>query len=165
MTRIQAIVIGFVGLVVALLAVHVWFPQRSGPIALTEVFEPYLIVLAILALPFFVRQRPPWAAVLATALVVIVLIRYVPVFVSTPQPELGPSIRVATWNMLADTGSPERALAGMRDIDADVVGIEDSCHRPPMRWRQIRDCWSGFRTSFLLRSGLCWVWACSVDIR
>lgn len=92
---------------------------------MTEVFEPYLTLLAILALALFVRQRPPVAAIVATVLVVTAVARYGPVLVSTPQPEFGQSIRVATWNMLADTGSPERALAGLRDIQADVVGIQE----------------------------------------
>lgn len=125
MTKVQVVAFAWVALVLGLIAVHIWFPQRSGTIALTEVFEPYLVVLAILALPVFVRQRPPLATIVAVVLVVTAVARYGPVLVSTPQPEFGPSVRVATWNMLADTGSPVRILAGLRDIQADVVGIQE----------------------------------------
>ena len=102
MSGVQRIAVGWVVIVVGLFGVHLFLPQRSGPIALSEVFEPYLIVLAILALPLFVRLRTPWSTALATVLVVTTFIRYLPVLVSTPQPELGTSIRVAAWNMLAE---------------------------------------------------------------
>src|SRR5687767_7647616 len=104
--------------VLSLVALHVVVPQRSGPLALTAVFEPYVVVSGLIAAPFaLIRPTRNRAALLAILLVVIVG-RYVPGWVSLPASG-PPRLTVATWNVFGGPNGAQRTVEGLLGIEAD----------------------------------------------
>ncbi len=116
----------WVAAVLVLLGVHMLLPQPAGVIALTEVLEPYIVLSALLALPFALRRRVGWRTLLASVLIVVVVIRYGAPLLSLPRSGAGgPTLSVATWNMLSADDAAGRAVAGVSGVDADLVAIQE----------------------------------------
>jgi vancomycin resistance protein VanJ len=117
--------IAYPAALVALTAVQLAAPQGDGPLALAQVFAPWLF-LPLLALlpPAALRRDRALAAALAAAAVAFA-VHVGPAFVpsgrSTPEPDAVP-VRVVSWNVLL-TNDPARVAATVRDLDADVVGL------------------------------------------
>jgi endonuclease/exonuclease/phosphatase (EEP) superfamily protein YafD len=110
---------------VVLTAVQLAAPQRDGPLALAQVFAPWLFLplLALLPLAALLRDRALVTA-LAAALVAFTVHlgpAFVPAGPSTPDPRAVP-VRVAFWNVLL-ANDPARVAATVRGLDADVVGL------------------------------------------
>ena len=112
-------------MVLGLLAVHVFAPQPSGVIALTEVFEPYIVLSALIAAPFAFRPRPRFATLVLALLLIATAGRYAPVWISLPQAVPSDALAVAAWNMEAGPDAGQRAIEGLANTDAAVVGIEE----------------------------------------
>jgi len=121
--RLGALV--WIALLLTLLGVHVLLPQRSGPIALTEVFEPYLVVTGLIASAFAFDAEPRIARPLVAILLVVAIGRYGPTFISVPSPELGAPLQVMAWNLEAGPDAGQRALAGVLKSDAGLIGLEE----------------------------------------
>lgn len=112
-------------LLLMLLGVHALLPQRSGPIALTEVFEPYLVVAGLIASAFAFGARPRSARPLVVILLVVVVVRYGPALISIPDPGPGATLQVMAWNLEAGPDAGQRALAGVLRSDAGLIGVEE----------------------------------------
>jgi len=116
-------------LVLALLAIHVFFPQRSGVLALTQVFEPYIVITGLIAAAFAVGIPGRWAKVLAVVLVVATVARYGPGFVSFPSAVAagseGITLKVSAWNVEGGADGAQRVVEGLEQLDADIVGVEE----------------------------------------
>jgi endonuclease/exonuclease/phosphatase family metal-dependent hydrolase len=109
-----------------LTAVHVLTPQRSGPLALTQVFAIHMFLLAILLVPF-ARDSSARLLRLGLALLLVVgVARFGPEWVSVPPgDEPGTPIEVMAWNL--EFGSEAgrdlaRVLAATR---ADIVILQE----------------------------------------
>jgi len=112
--------------ILGLLAIHLVAPQRTGTLALTLIAEPYLALVALLAVPVALRRWPRWPLVVAATLIVFSVLRYGPTLVSLPAPAVsGDSLAVVTWNILADGSGTPRLLGGLARVEADLVGIEE----------------------------------------
>lgn len=112
---------------VALLILVTWLvPPHSGPLALAQILVPHL---ALLALPFavaaaFLRSRRLALAVLAVA--VLAGARLAGEWVSAPVAASdGSPLDVTTWNLQANSRSPQSAVASLLAQDAEVVALQE----------------------------------------
>ena len=92
---------------------------------MVAVFEPYLVLVGLIAAVLVARSPAPSGRILAVALVAVALLRYVPSWVSFPEQPPADVIRVSTWNMHARDGAAERALEGIADSTAQIMAIEE----------------------------------------
>ncbi len=110
--------------ILVLLAVHVVVPQRAGTLALTQILEPYIVLSALIVAPFALIRPRLTGAVVAGILVVTVLVRYGPGWISLP-PAGEPRLSVATWNIEWGPRGAERVAQGLENVTADLVGLEE----------------------------------------
>lgn len=105
-----------------------FFPQREGPLAMAEVFAPYLFLPLILVLPFgFMRG----AFVLRLALLacaVVYIVRFLPVVsFSTPQPDpKAVQIEVMSWNLYKDQVPHDVIRDILSTKPADLVAFQEA---------------------------------------
>jgi endonuclease/exonuclease/phosphatase (EEP) superfamily protein YafD len=108
-----------------LTAVQLAAPQRDGPLALAQVFAPWLFLplLALLPHAVLLRDRALVTALAGALLAFAVQLgpAFMPAGRPSPEPRSVP-VRVASWNVLGDN-DPARVVATVRDLDADVVGL------------------------------------------
>lgn len=125
MRLIQALAAGWVVLVLCLLAVHVVLPQRSGVLGLTQVLEPYILLTALVACIFAIRER--WLAerVIALVFIVVAFARCAPGSFSSPLPEIDEPLQVMTWNIEASPEGAERAVRAVQLSEAGLVALEE----------------------------------------
>jgi endonuclease/exonuclease/phosphatase family metal-dependent hydrolase len=115
-------------LLVVLTAVQQVFPQRSGPLALAQVFAPWLFVPLLFLLPFAVSLRD---RALAGALGLAVLafgLHLGPSYVPRHVAAAGTPVRVVSWNVLL-TNPSVRVADTVRGFDGDVVGLVEVTFR------------------------------------
>jgi vancomycin resistance protein VanJ len=112
-------------LLVALTLVQVVAPRRSGPLALTEVFAPWLFLPLLVLLPFAWALRDR-ALLLALVLAAVTFAAHLgPALVPGPRPDPPPGstpVRVASWNVYIRNPAAQ-VLDTVRALDADVVGL------------------------------------------
>jgi vancomycin resistance protein VanJ len=117
-------------LLVVLTLVQVVAPQRSGPLALTEVFAPWLFLPLLFLLPYvLLRDR---VLVGALALAALAFAAHLgPGLVPSRQPAVPAGalpVRVASWNVYI--GNPSfQVTHTVRGLDADVVGLVEVTRR------------------------------------
>lgn len=110
----------------ALLAIHVLAPQRTGPLVVTQIFEPYLFLATVplIALAAVIARRP-----LASALLVVLALaiggRYAPSLISFPQalPAGAQAIHVMSWNMEAGGVPFDKMASTIEGRQPDIVGL------------------------------------------
>lgn len=103
-------------------------PQRAGPLALSEVFAPHLLVPVLVLVPIAVNSRSRTMRLgIATALT-IGLIRFGPGLASIPP---APStadeqvVRVMSWNLEAGAPATFQLLEQLRASEADIVALQE----------------------------------------
>jgi endonuclease/exonuclease/phosphatase family metal-dependent hydrolase len=105
--------------------VQVVAPRRSGPLALTEVFAPWLFLPLLVLLPFAwaLRERVLVVALVLAAVAFAVHLGPALVPGPRPQPPAGAvPVRVASWNIYIRNPAA-RVDAAVRSLDADVIGL------------------------------------------
>ena len=114
-----------------LTAVQLAAPQRDGPLALAQVFAPWLFLplVALLPLAVLIRDRPLVVALTAALLAFTVHLgpAFVPSRRSTPEPGSTP-VRLATWNVLKGNDAA-RVAATVGSLDVDAVGLVELTRR------------------------------------
>jgi endonuclease/exonuclease/phosphatase family metal-dependent hydrolase len=100
-------------------------PQRSGPLALTQIFEPYIVVTAIVAVPFALWRRERVGLAVVAALMVVTIGRYGPGFTTGPVDAAGVPLTVTAWNVEAGDDGGERVLKGLSGVTSDLIGLEE----------------------------------------
>ncbi|MEX2547419.1 MAG: endonuclease/exonuclease/phosphatase family protein [Chloroflexota bacterium] len=123
--RLAALAFSWVALVIGLICVHAFIPQRSGPIALAEVLEPYIILTALLVAPLAFRFRPPAGRAAVVVILMLTTFRYLPAWTSFPGSGPGEDVTAMTWNLLAGPDGGERSLEGILRSDADLIGVQE----------------------------------------
>lgn len=125
MKRLTLLALGWIVVVLAILGIHLFLPQRSGLIALTEVFEPYIVLSALLGIPLALRVegRDRFVRPAIVLLVVVSVLRYGPAWVSLPATASGQPLNVVAWNLESRPDSGQRALDGLLGVNADLVGL------------------------------------------
>ena len=111
---------------VAMSAIHLLFPQRSGPLAISQILAPHLFLAASVFVPFaFVPPARVLRISLLLALAVF-LVRFGPAWPSRPVPVAGaPTIAVASWNLLSDGRDQRPTIDRLWSTDASVVGLQE----------------------------------------
>jgi vancomycin resistance protein VanJ len=139
-------------LLAVLTLVQVVAPRRSGPLALTEVFAPWLFLPLLVLLPFgwALRDR---ALVLALVLAAVAFAAHLgPGLVPgpRPQPPAGSApVRVASWNVYVRNPAA-RVVAAVRSLDADVVGLVELNPRQAARLNADPTLHARYRTVLLV---------------
>lgn len=112
-------------LLVLLTALQAVAPRRDGPLALAQVFAPWLFLPLVALLPQAVLLRDRRLIAALTAAVLAFTVHLGPMFVpsgrSTPDPG-ATDVRLVSWNVLR-SNAPDRVTATLRGLDADVVGL------------------------------------------
>jgi len=105
-----------------------FFPQREGPLALAEVFAPYLFLPLVILLPLvFLRG----ALALRLALIACALVfvgRFLPIMSpSTPQADpKATQVQVMSWNLYKDSVPHDVLRQILSTKPADVVAFEEA---------------------------------------
>lgn len=116
--------------VLALVAIHIVAPQRTGPVALTQIVEPYLLPVCLMAVaitvPLAAGQWRHVALAVGMLLVLVGALRYGPNLVSFPTAETSSdALDVVAWNIMAGPDGVQRLRDGLIGVDADLVGLEE----------------------------------------
>jgi vancomycin resistance protein VanJ len=106
-----------------LLAIHVVAPQPGGPLALTQIAEPLLVLPGLLLAPLAVRH--PVGRFAALAIVLFAIGRYVPGLVSFPSQSAEPDLRVASWNLRGNATPPDALVEDLAATTADLVALQE----------------------------------------
>jgi endonuclease/exonuclease/phosphatase (EEP) superfamily protein YafD len=122
-----ALALAWIVAVLALLAVHLALPQRGGPLALTLILEPYLVMSALVLTPVILAGRRVDRVAVVALLLVVSLARYGPTLVSLTgsAPPDARSVRTMSWNLQSDGVAPSAAAALLGSIEADLVGLQE----------------------------------------
>jgi vancomycin resistance protein VanJ len=116
-----------------LLVQHIVWPQRNGLLALTQVFELYLLLPLLPALPLVLRRRSaalPW---MIAACCLIGLLRGVPTWVSLPPQPTPDAFRfgAASWNAYVSNRNLDELAPTILAAQANIVAIQELT--PPHR--------------------------------
>jgi len=112
-------------LLVVLTLVQVVAPRRSGPLALAEVFAPWLFLPLLALLPFAWALRDRVLVIALALAAVVFAVHLGPALVPGPRPQPPAGavpVRVASWNIYIHNPAV-RVVAAVRSLDADVVGL------------------------------------------
>jgi len=114
--------------VLAVIAINVLLPQRSGPIDLTEAWEQIFVgsafLAAFIAMPHVLLHRSLVGYALIAILIVTSVARYGSQWFSLP--ETGHAkLSVAAWNVEAGPDAGSRVVNGLYGIEVDVIGLEE----------------------------------------
>jgi vancomycin resistance protein VanJ len=100
-------------------------PPPFGLSAMPAIFEPYLVVIGLIAALAVVRRRGRGGLMLIVVLVAIALARYAPSWVSFPPAPTSDTIRISTWNMHAGPNAADRALDGVSTSSAQILAMHE----------------------------------------
>ena len=118
-------------LLVGLTTMQAIAPQRDGPLALAQVFAPWLFLPLVGLLPHAVLLRDRRLIVALVAAVAAFAVHFGPGFVPAGRPAPDPAatpVRVVSWNVLL-TNPARRVTATVASFDADVVGLVEVTRR------------------------------------
>ncbi len=126
--RAVAIAAAYPPIVAALLLFQVVAPQRNGPLAISEVFAPHLLLLVVPLVPLaLVSRARALRAGVAVALLVGVA-RFGPGLISMP-PAAASAVEtvvtVLSWNLEAGGPAEAELVAVLGATDADVVALQE----------------------------------------
>jgi vancomycin resistance protein VanJ len=119
----------------ALTAVTLVVPQRTGVLALAEVFAPFLFVPLLLLVPFAFARGATGLRVLMLASALVFTARHVPLpaFGAASEPPAGPRISVLSWNVFIGNRRYDDFREVLLTRPADVVVLQES------DWHEIGD--------------------------
>jgi vancomycin resistance protein VanJ len=126
---LRGAVLLWVVVVLALNFVTLVFPQRSGLLALSEVFAPYLF-LPLLAGAVVWTSRARGTRILRLGLLacaLVFVVRFVPGWVALPASAATGSteVSVATWNLELGFADPIRIVEGLSTAQPGLVALEE----------------------------------------
>jgi vancomycin resistance protein VanJ len=114
--------------VLALSVIMLVAPQRTGLLALAQVFAPFLFLPLLVLVPFAIVRQATGLRVLVLLSVLVFGARFVPLpaFGATGEPPAGPRITVLSWNVFIGN----RRYDDFRDLllkrPADIVVLQES---------------------------------------
>lgn len=125
MTTLQKAALTWVALALSIVLVNIFIPQPFGPSALGAIFEPYLVLTAVVA-GIVGFRAPHWAArVLVLVLITIALPRYIPAWTSSPPRPSAEPLEVSAWNIQAGKDAVARALEGISASNAHLIALQE----------------------------------------
>ncbi len=121
----RALALTWIAATIAIVVLNVALRPPFGVSALPAIFEPYIVLVALIAAIAVVRSPTPPGLLLVVALIVVSLVRYVPVWVSFPAPATVEPIRVSTWNMHFGPNAAERVQEGVSTSSAQILALHE----------------------------------------
>jgi vancomycin resistance protein VanJ len=111
----------------ALTVIHVISPQRSGPLALSQIVAPHLFAAALLLIPLAVVRGARLLRLLLFAALLVAVARFGDEFVSFggPTPAAGDALTALTWNLEAGSVRGDQLLSVVGGTDASVVALQE----------------------------------------
>ena len=106
-------------------------PHRGGPLALSQIFAPHLLLPVLLLVPIAVSSKSRALHVGLLVALVIGAARVGPGLVSIPSspPTSDASVvRILSWNLEGSATPAVDLLAQLRDSDADIVALQELTH-------------------------------------
>jgi endonuclease/exonuclease/phosphatase family metal-dependent hydrolase len=124
---LRASILGWAAIVITLSAVNVLSPQRDGPLALSQVFAPYLFVPLFLFAPLLlVRSIGQLARLALVVCALVFVVRFAPGWVAMPQTaSASAGFGVTSWNLELGLADPRRVVEGLRTAERGVIGLEE----------------------------------------
>lgn len=112
----------------ALTAVMLVAPQRTGLLALAQVFAPFLFLPLLLLVPFALARQATGLRVLMLLSVLVFGARHVPLpaFGAAGEPPAGPRISVLSWNVFIGNRRYDDFREVLLQRPADVVVLQES---------------------------------------
>jgi endonuclease/exonuclease/phosphatase (EEP) superfamily protein YafD len=123
--RLHVVWVGWVALVIALVALHVVVPQRFGALALTQIFEPYIMLTGLVGGLLAFRSSSVAGRALFVTLTAVAVLRYAPAWISVPPAGHGDPLRVSAWNIEAGENAANRVLTGIASSNAEIIGLAE----------------------------------------
>ncbi|NCC33133.1 MAG: hypothetical protein EOM24_14130 [Chloroflexia bacterium] len=116
----------FAGVLVAALVALV-APQRTGLMALTQVFAHFLFLPLLLLLPLAVLVRLSFLRLALGAALAVFLIVYPPAFAVGPPapPATGAQVRIMTWNLFYGRVSAEQLQVQLEAYQPDILLVQE----------------------------------------
>ncbi len=125
MTTLQEAALAWIALALSIVLVNILIPQPFGLSALGAIFEPYLVLTALVA-GIVGFRAPHWAArVLVLVLITIALPRYMPAWISSPPRPSAEPLEVSAWNIQAGKDAAARALEGISASNAHLIALQE----------------------------------------
>src|SRR5215217_4871157 len=125
MTPRRAFALTWIAATIAAILLNTALPPPFGLSAMPAIFEPYLVVIALIAAVAVVRTPGPGGLLLIVVLVAIALLRYAPSWVSFASAPTSETIRISTWNMHAGPNAADRALDGVSTSSAQILAMHE----------------------------------------
>ncbi len=118
---------GYAGGLLALSALHVVFPQGSGPLALSQIFAPYLFLPLAAVLPIAARRPASTLMLLLAVCGMVFGGRFGSTLISLPTTpgHTSATITTLTWNLELNNRQLDTILAVIANSSADVVGLQE----------------------------------------
>jgi endonuclease/exonuclease/phosphatase (EEP) superfamily protein YafD len=120
------------GLLVLAVIVQQVVRAQTGPLPMASVFEVHLVtlagILAILAIVASLGRRgsAAWARLASIAVLVVAIVLVGGELWSAPEDHVSDdALIVLSWNLEMDSKPPADAVAGIADLDADVVALQE----------------------------------------
>lgn len=122
--KVGRIAIAWIVIVLVIVAADALFPPRSGPLDLVAISEQAIFLTAIVAAPFALLSRMRGGWLVVALLAVTAIVRYGPLWISFPAGG-EPVLSVAAWNVEAGPDAGSRVVAGLADVQVDLVALEE----------------------------------------
>ena len=117
--------LAWVAIVLILVAADALVPQRSGPLALVEILEPFLVLSGLLLAPICLTGRSRAGAAVVVVLIVAIALRDGPGLVTLPNSAIKANVTVTEWNVEAGDNGGQRVIDGLASVSSDLVGLEE----------------------------------------
>jgi endonuclease/exonuclease/phosphatase (EEP) superfamily protein YafD len=113
-------------LLLILSVVHILLPQRTGLLAITQIFAPYLFLPLLLLLPLALIRSARALRIALALCGLIFLLRFTPRPIASTVSDAPTGLRlsVMTWNVEGG-GQPDAIRAALTARQADVVALEE----------------------------------------
>ena len=124
---LTVVVVAMVGVAIGLVALSVIAPQEDGMLALGQIVQPHIVLLALVVATIAVIALRTRVVTLALiVLVVVALARFGSDWISLPAgPAPGEQVELLSWNMEIGSRPAAEAAAPILAHDADVVALQE----------------------------------------
>lgn len=114
-------------LLLALSAVHIYAPQRSGPLALTQILAPLLFWLLLPLVPLALARRTLPLKLALIACLVVAVVRFGPTQDAAPVLETPDARRFSalTWNLELTNRNFAGIIERLTTSGADIVALQE----------------------------------------
>jgi endonuclease/exonuclease/phosphatase (EEP) superfamily protein YafD len=124
---VRIVVLAWAAIVLTLSVLNVALPQRDGPMALSQVFAPFLFLPLIVFAPLLlVRSVGHFTRVVLIVCALVFVVRFAPGWVAMPQAaSASAGIGVATWNLELGLANPAQVVEGLQSAERGIIGLEE----------------------------------------